>query len=456
MTKVREASRTVHEKRGLQGMDGEQLDVVVIGAGVAGLTAALQLGRAGKTVVLLEARDRMGGRICTQRDDDWPMPIELGAEFIHGGNSSLEKALRAGCIAKQPVKEKHWLVENGRCRWMPDALDRIDRVMKRIGPRYRRSFGEWLRTHGDKIDQLNRVLTETFVKGFQGAPLDRMSAHTLFKAAGEEEKQFRIASGYGELVARLERQLRTKRVLIQLNQVVHRINWRPGRAVVHAGKKAWHAKAVVIAVPLGVLQSSRGHKGHIQFSPALSVRRKIWRKLGTGHAVRIVMRMRADIWKRGVIPAQLRESAGASFGFLHSDEPFFPVWWAEAPQPVFVGWTGGPEAKKLAGLPSKQILERAVQTFSRLLGCSEAALKRAIVDWRTHDWAADPFTRGAYSFSVAGMENAPRSMARPIANTLFFAGEATADALELGTVHGALASGERAAREIVKALKRGR
>ena len=78
------------------------------------------------------------------------------------------------------------------------------------------------------------------------------------------------------------------------------------------------------------------------------------------------------------------------------------------------------------------------------------------MDWRTHDWAADPLTRGAYSFSIAGLEDAPQRLAKPIAGTLFFAGEATADALDLGTVHGALTSGDRAAREISRVLKRQR
>jgi monoamine oxidase len=109
---------------------------------------------------------------------------------------------------------------------------------------------------------------------------------------------------------------------------------------------------------------------------------------------------------------------------------------------------------KLAGRPPKEIFKQARRTLAKLLGCREAALAKSILDWRTHDWAMDPLTRGAYSFSVAGQEKAPREIARPVASTLFFAGEATADPLELGTVHGALASGERAAREIIAVIKR--
>ncbi|HYD84955.1 MAG TPA: FAD-dependent oxidoreductase, partial [Opitutus sp.] len=111
-------------------------------------------------------------------------------------------------------------------------------------------------------------------------------------------------------------------------------------------------------------------------------------------------------------------------------------------------------AKRMAGWAPTRIFEAARRTLATLLSCDERALADAIVDWRTHDWSADPWTRGAYSFSVAGRENAPAKLARPVGGTLFFAGEATADPLELGTVGGALTSGERAAKEILAKLKR--
>ena len=339
---------------------------------------------------------------------------------------------------------------------MPDAWDRIDEVMKRIGPRYRKSFGGWLKTYGSKIDATDRTLAETFVKGFQGAPLAQMSAHTLFEASKEEEVQFRIPRGYGELVSVLERRMPSNRVRLHLNTVVQRVAWKRGEVMVFAGHGRWRARAVLVTVPLGVLRAGAGEVGGIRFDPALRVKQRLWRKLEVGHAVRVVLRMRADVWRRGVVPSEMRAKSGRAFGFLHSAEEFFPVWWAEAPRPILVGWTGGPAALKLAGRPPKEIFEEARGTFAKLLGCRETALAKTILDWRTHDWATDPFTRGAYSFSIAGNENAPWEIARPVASTIFFAGEATADPLELGTVHGALSSGERATREIIAAIERRR
>ena len=88
--------------------------------------------------------------------------------------------------------------------------------------------------------------------------------------------------------------------------------------------------------------------------------------------------------------------------------------------------------------------------FAALVGRS------AVVAWETHNWSRDPFSRGAYSFIVAGQENAAEKLRQPVQDTLFFAGEATADGEEIGTVHGALASGLRAAEEAGAALKKRR
>jgi len=96
-------------------------------------------------------------------------------------------------------------------------------------------------------------------------------------------------------------------------------------------------------------------------------------------------------------------------------------------------------------------LQEALRSLAHLFNTSRKTLKTWVVDWRAHDWGNDPFALGAYSFSVAGLDDGPEVLAKPLRDTLFFAGEATAE--ELGTVHGALDSGLRAAREVVAALK---
>jgi monoamine oxidase len=435
-------------------MAGEPLDVLVIGAGAAGLHAAARLGRAGLKVELVEARDRVGGRIWSIRPQGWGSSIELGAEFVHGGNATLHAAMRNAGVRKTPVKEQHWLIHDNVRRSMPDAWDRIDHVMKKIGPRYRGSFGDWLLRNGDRLTPEDRMLAEKFVEGFQGAPLHLMSTRTLFEATKGDEAQFRPVGGYGRLVLSFERRLAATKIPLHLNRPINLIRWKRNIAEIYSGNTKWEARAVLVTVPLGVLRSRRGQAGHIRFSPEVTRRRKIWRSLPTGHALRIVLRMRSDLWRRGVVPPDMRARQGAAFGFLHSDERMFPVWWSKAPAPILVGWTGGPAAQALSSKSNELIFAEALRTLAKLLGCEEDSLRRAIVDWRVHDWLSDPMTRGAYAFSVAGREDAPRRLREPIEKTLFFAGEATADALELGTVHGALSSGDRAAEEIISVLKK--
>ncbi len=435
--------------------EGFSSDVVVIGAGASGLMAARELARAGFSVQVLEARDRIGGRIFSHRPAGWPQAIELGAEFVHTGNKALESALRAAKIPMRKIEEQHWLISRGRRIHLPNAWDRIDAVMQSIGPHFRGDFASWLRRHGAKLSPEDRLLAAGFVEGFQGAPQRRMSAHILYKASLEPEEQLRPGKPYATLIEWLQRSLQDERVCTLLNSPVKRIRWRKNRALVEtAGADVFEARAVVVTVPLGVLRARPGEDGAIRFMPSLPGKQRVLRGLPSGHACRVILRMRRDIWRRGPIPAELRRRSGRAFGFLHSDEEFFPVWWSEAPSPILVGWTGGPAAECMAGWSARKVTGKALETLARLLDCNSRTLRGATLDACTHDWAGDSFTRGAYSFAAAGQENAPSRLAQPVRGTLFFAGEATADPLELGTVHGALASGVRAAQEVVVALKR--
>jgi monoamine oxidase len=129
-----------------------------------------------------------------------------------------------------------------------------------------------------------------------------------------------------------------------------------------------------------------------------------------------------------------------------------PVWWSLTTAPVLTGWAGGPAAIALARRSDEQVFHRALRTLGVLLGTRAARLQAAVRDWRVHRWERDPFSRGAYSFTAAGQDEASKTFRRPVQATLFFAGEATADGEEVGTVHGALSSGVRAAKEVIASL----
>ncbi|HET7537126.1 MAG TPA: FAD-dependent oxidoreductase, partial [Candidatus Didemnitutus sp.] len=199
-------------------------------------------------------------------------------------------------------------------------------------------------------------------------------------------------------------------------------------------------------LPLGVLRA-----GDVRFEPALQSKATLISKMGWGEVVRVNLLFSPDFWRSGLIPAPLAAGEGAGFGFVNAPGLPVPVWWATAaPNPVLTGWAGGTAARHLAGQSESEIRTAALRSLAFFLGTTEKAIAARLLDFRFHDWSKDPWTRGAYSYAAAGAEEGFRKLAAPVARTLFFAGEATA--AEVGTIHGALASGLRAAREVDRAL----
>ena len=166
--------------------------------------------------------------------------------------------------------------------------------------------------------------------------------------------------------------------------------------------------------------------------------------------------MRDGFWRDGPLPADLRAKGGRAVGFVNADRRLFPTWWAHAPHPVLVGWTGGPAAAGLAGRDPERVLDAALRSLAYATHARVAALRDAMVGWAWHDWGGDPWSRGAYSHATAGAEAVPELLRVPVAGTLVFAGEHTAGAAQAGTTQGAAASGARAAADLDAILRAAR
>jgi monoamine oxidase len=216
---------------------------------------------------------------------------------------------------------------------------------------------------------------------------------------------------------------------------------------------SWAARAVVVTVPLGGLPAEPPAPGAITFAPVLREKRALWRSLGYGHALAVVLRFRPGVGRSRLVPGPLRGRDGCPCGFLHTGAEAFSVWWPSPPAPVLTGWTGGPAAQALAACPPQEIHRLSVASLARHWRCPEARIARALAGWHVHNWTLDPFARGAYSFAHARFPRAPEQLAAPVGGVLFFAGEATAAVPELGTVHGAMASGIRVAQEVRSHLR---
>jgi len=426
-------------------------DVIVVGGGVAGLAAARELGRRGRRVVILEARPRLGGRIHTVRPPGWPGPVELGAEFVHGGNSAIWALLRRAHLQASKVSPRHWVGRSGSLEPIADVERNIARITRQIVPGRagRKSFAEYFRAHPPRGAPEDWALARGFVEGFEAAPVNEISARSLAGEALDEDEQFRVPGGYDQAVATLAGECREAGVRIVLGSPVSSIDWRSGH-VQAAGRRYSHsAEAAIITLPLGVLQARSG-PGRIRFRPALGRRQALIDQMGVGHVYRLNVRLRAAAW-RALWPAGAGLPASTGFGFIHAQVGGIPVWWSLTDEPVLVAWAGGPAALALGRLEPRERRRCALRSLAALIGVPAARLERAVAGCQHWDWTADPFSRGAYSFTAAGQDESARKLRAPLRGTLFFAGEATAQGAEVGTVHGALASGIRAAAEAAAA-----
>jgi len=197
----------------------------------------------------------------------------------------------------------------------------------------------------------------------------------------------------------------------------------------------------------------------VRFDPALPAKQRAMAGLEMGQVFKIVLRFREAFWEKPEFLNERRAKAvsnvrGEGLSFLHAPGAEVPVWWTSLPvrSPVLVGYVGAVTAEQLLAEEAPSRLERSLVALSDVFAVPRRELEELLDASASHDWRADPFARGAYSYIGVGGNGAPRALARPVEGTLFFAGEATNGA-EIGTVAGALSSGRRAARELLRVLQ---
>jgi monoamine oxidase len=323
-----------------------------------------------------------------------------------------------------------------------------------------------------RLPPLRRSMLKSFVEGWYAAHPERLSAQSLADEAsdrenrkggeGEEEiradKQFRIANGNDALMQWLRDGLDPDRTQLRLSTVAHIVAWKRGNVSVecHAGDGAplevSQARAAVITLPVAVLKA-----GALRFAPAIPAKQRALAGLEVGHVFKIVLRFREAFWDPPEFLKERRgngDSASKGLNFLHAAGVEIPTWWSSLPvrAPLLTGWVGGVVAETLLAEEPLSRLERSLVALSEVLAVPRRELEDQLDAWASHDWRADPFSRGAYSYIGVGGNGAPRALTRPVEGTLFFAGEAT-NADEIGTVAGALSSGRRAAREVLRARR---
>jgi monoamine oxidase len=405
----------------------ERADVVVVGAGVAGLACAGALTSAGREVVVLEARDRIGGRVNTMRTASGAV-VELGAQVVHRTVVlDLDEVVRQAGLRTVPLARDAAVVvvDDGR-RWGSAEL------MKERPP------APWV------VEQwLGTVGSGTVAEALEGLPqaARRLAIAWLDQAIGGDSRTLDVL---GVAAAREARSKGIEQVLVdgfdqvtrwlaggldvRLENPVNTVRWADDRVELRAAEPL-RARAVVVTVPPSVVRA-----GGLRFEPPLSgVKFDSLPRLASCDTVSVVL--------------CVSEAATRSAWVLLAEPPG-GLWRTTVGSAVVVGHVKGPFAAQARDRPwTTEDATRVITKIDSHLG--------AVIDVELCDWGADPWARGAFPVSVAGADEASRRWAEPVGSVLFFAGDASVDSTVRGLVQGAISSGRRAASEVAEALGHG-
>lgn len=419
---------------------------LIIGAGLSGLAAAQKLTAAGHNVVVLEGRDRIGGRIWTSTR--WPeLPLDLGASWIHGvkGNplTSLADRIQAKRIATSYDSAIVYDVNGDPLG--EDAEESLEEIREQLLERLKKaqdndkdvsvlSVAEKLLADLDDDDPkteryFNFVLSGNIEQEYAGSA-EELSAHWYDSAKHYPGNDALFVSGFHEITKHLSQGLQ-----IETSQEVQEIHWQETPIRVVTTKQEFTADRVIVTLPLGVLKA-----GSVRFIPPLPEKKQTAiATLGMGVLNKCYLRFPEVFWPNDVDWLE----------YIAEEHGEWTEWVSFARttgQPVLLGFNAGTRGREIEALTDEEIVESAMQTLRILYGDDIPEP----TDFQITRWASDPFARGSYSFcSVGSTPEMRRELARPLDGKLFFAGEAT-NVDYYGTADGACQSGLRVADEVLR------
>lgn len=426
--------------------DDDADTIVVVGAGMAGLAAARALQANGFKVVMLEGRDRIGGRVWT--DHSWPdAHLDLGASWIHGINGNpitdLAKEFEVETLptdydsmalydsdgrqltqAEQREIEEQFQQIFGVVEEQAEALDDDISIEQAVNAAL---AAVTLDTRG--VRRLDYALN-TVVEHEYAADISEMSLLSFGQDEEFDGGDVLFPGGYDQLVKALAEGLD-----IRLNQKVEQITYNDEGVTVTTSQGEFEADRVVVTLPLGVLQ-----QGAVEFSPPLPAdKREAIDNLGMGLLNKVYLRFDEPFWPEDVdLLGYIPEQKGAWAEWLNI--------YKYTGQPILLAFNAAHYGRQLEPLPDDQIIAAAMATLRRMFGQSIPNPSA----WLITRWASDPFAGGSYSFLPVGAGGDDYdTLAEPVAGRLFFAGEATHRDYP-STVHGAFLSGLREAERIAE------
>jgi monoamine oxidase len=424
----------------------QQYEVIIIGGGAAGMVAAKMLSEGNKKILLLEARNSLGGRIRSV--DNFSIGAEEGAEFIHGNLKTTFNLLNEAGLKKAKIKGEFCRVEQGHWKVYDDIVPHWDSLLKKMKARERDiTVADFLQKefHAKKYDRL-RMQFAKYVEGYDAADTKNTSLFAIRdEMVDEDEEQYRPLPDYTALIRFLQEKSFNAGAIISTGEPVLKVNMTTNVEVTTT-KGKYEAEKVVIAVPLGVLQCRASSEAFIKFPPCLKSHLLAAGSMGNGGVIKFLFEFNEAFWlKKGFL--KLKNIPPASYIF---SDTAVTTWWTQYPslKPLLVGWIGGAPTNKMKTFSEKKLTKLAIDALSGILSMSTTEINNRLKASRVVNWMKEPYILGGYSYPTLASKRAGEIIRQPVMDTFYFAGEYAAEN-SLSTVDAALQSGEEVARKIL-------
>lgn len=412
--------------------------VVVIGAGIAGLAAARYLSDRGVTVTVLEAQDRLGGRMKT--DYSTGLPFDEGASWIHGPkrNPITDLADEAGCKTYLTDDESLKIYKADGTPYDEDKADdaekEYNKILKKIKGSKDRSFADvFYQEHPEyKNDDLWTYMLSAYLEFDTGGDISRLSSLDFYDDKAFRGEDLIITNGYDRIPQKM-----AETVDVRLNVKVNGIDYSGAMTQVSTDGETFEADYVVVAVPLGVLK-----KDLITFSPELpNGIQKAISDLEMGSVNKFLCIWDDAFWDKDLQYVGYTPKTKGKFNYFMNAAKFMDA-------NALMTFSFGEYSKEIESLPNAEVQAEIMGHLRSIYGDDIPEPSQFL---RTK-WSSDEFTFGSYSFAANGARStAFEAFEETVDRKLFFAGEHT-DHDYRGTVHGAYLSGVREAEKVAETL----
>jgi monoamine oxidase len=422
-------------------------DIIIVGGGAAGLMAAKVLSAGGKKILLLEAKNNLGGRIHGL-ENFWG-PAEGGAEFIHGNLKTTLSLLKEANLKKEKVKGQLCRVEHGKWKANNDIVPYWDRLLKRMEAcKEDMSVNDFLQYffHEKKYDVLRRQFTR-YVEGYDAADTKNTSIFAIREEMeGEDEGQYRPKPGYMALIDFLKEECLKFNAKIKAGEPVLQITTGKNIEVITSAAK-YSCLKIIIAIPLGVLQCCFTAKEVINFPACLKGHVDAAKTIGNGGVIKFLMEFDEAFW---LDKEFLDEKNVPPSSYILTDT-VIPTWWTQYPatNPLLTGWLAGPASYKMRNYSEKRLKKIAMESLSAVFLMPVSHLESRLRVSKIINWINEPYILGGYSYPTLPAEKARGVLTQPVQNSFYFAGEYAAKN-SLSTVDAALQSGKDVAEKILE------